>query len=137
MMGEGHKGGLDALIVDYLQLVEGQGENRQLEIAAISRELKALARELEIPVIALSQLSRALEYRSNKRPILSDLRDSGSLEQDADIVLFLYRPAVYDGSASHSMAELIIGKHRNGPLGTIRLTFDENHCHFSDQTNDG
>jgi len=122
------------LMVDYLQLisVKERVENRQQQISLISRGLKALAKELDIPVIALSQLSRAVESRGgDKRPMLSDLRESGSIEQDSDLVLFLYRPEVYDNSdENRGKAELIIGKQRNGPTGTVNLTFIDSCTRF-------
>lgn len=119
-------GDLGLIVVDYLQLMSGRGkvENRVLEIAEISRGLKILARELEVPVVALSQLSRALELRSDKRPMLADLRESGSIEQDADVVLFLYRDEVYHPeSQDMGTAEVIVAKHRAGPTKTCRLAF--------------
>ncbi|MDX2380506.1 MAG: replicative DNA helicase [Acidimicrobiia bacterium] len=119
-------GGLAAIIIDYLQLMSGHGrsENRQLEVSEISRNLKVLARELEVPIVALSQLSRNLETRSDKRPMLADLRESGSLEQDADVVMFLYRDEVYNPeSPDKGSAEVIVAKHRAGPIGTKRLVY--------------
>ena len=118
------KEGLDLVIVDYLQLMEmgGRVESRQLEVAALSRQLKQMARELECPVIALSQLSRASEQRKDNRPVLSDLRDSGAIEQDADVVLFLYRDEVYNPETeTPGECEVIIAKQRNGPIGTERV----------------
>ena len=129
--------GLHLLIIDYLQLMQGRGrfENRNLELASISRSLKGLAKELGIPVIALSQLSRAPESRSEHRPQLSDLRESGALEQDADVVLFIYREDVYDHKPENeNTAEVIIGKQRNGPVGTVRLAFLKEITRFENQT---
>jgi replicative DNA helicase len=127
--------GLDLLIVDYVQLMESQekrSENRTLELGAISRALKVLARELAIPIVLLSQLSRAPELRSDHRPMLSDLRESGALEQDADVVLFLYRDEVYhpDREDNKGLAEIIIGKQRNGPLGTVKVCFIKEYTRF-------
>ena len=118
--------GLDLVIVDYLQLMGGdtRNDNRVQEVSYISRNLKVLARELNVPVLAAAQLSRAVEQRSDKRPVLSDLRESGSLEQDADIVMFIYRPDQYEKETDkQNVAEIIISKHRNGPVGSVELIF--------------
>ena len=136
------------IIVDYLQLMRGSAsnaENRQQEISEISRSLKALAKELHVPVVALSQLNRSLENRHDKRPMMSDLRESGAIEQDADVIMFVYREAVYcehcrkkDGSctANHERsAEVIIGKQRNGPIGTVELAFMGEHTRFENLSN--
>jgi len=126
---------LGLIVVDYLQLmhVPGNKENRASEVAVITGALKALAKELNIPVIALSQLNRGLEQRADKRPVMADLRESGSIEQDADIILFLYRDDYYNkDSTDAGRAEVIIGKHRNGPTGTVRLAFDGKHTRFTD-----
>lgn len=125
---------LSVVIIDYLQLMTGNGrsESRQQEISEISRSLKALARELEVPVVALSQLSRAVEQRPDHRPMLSDLRESGAIEQDADVVMFLYRDEYYHhDSPDKGIAELIIAKQRNGPTGTVNLAWIEEHTRFA------
>ena len=127
--------GLGLVVVDYLQLMStrnGSPEYRQLEVSEVSRGLKILARELDVPVLALSQLSRSLEGRSDKRPVLADLRESGSLEQDADVVLFIYRDEVYNkGSDDKGLAEVIVAKHRNGPTGTVQLAFLDRFTRFA------
>jgi replicative DNA helicase len=129
--------GLDMLVIDYLQLMQGRGrfENRQAELASISRSLKILAKELEVPILALSQLSRAPETRGDHRPQLSDLRESGALEQDADVVLFIFRDDMYavDGERNpetEGTAEIIVGKQRNGPTGAVRLAFLKQYTRF-------
>jgi len=127
--------GLQILIVDYLQLLHStkKHENRHQEVSDISRSLKALAKELNIPIIALSQLSRAVDSRMDKRPMLSDLRESGAIEQDADLIMFLYRDAVYNRETENpGLAELIIGKQRNGPTGTVYLNFIREITKFED-----
>jgi replicative DNA helicase len=126
------------IIIDYLQLMQGppKAESREREISHISRSLKALAKELNIPVIALAQLNRAVEARTDKRPQLSDLRESGSIEQDADVVIFLNRPEYYgidkdeNGESNEGVAEIIIGKQRNGPTGTVKLAFIKDYARF-------
>jgi len=129
------------IIIDYLQLMSGsfRAESREREISVISRSLKGLAKELDIPVVALSQLNRAVEQTSDKRPMLSHLRESGSIEQDADVVLFLYRPEVYDieqypdGDSTEGIAEIIIGKQRNGPIGEVKLQFIKDYARFENR----
>lgn len=133
------QGRLDLIVIDYLQLAEanGSGENRQAEITAISRGVKAMAKELRCPVIALSQLSRKVEERTNKRPLMSDLRESGAIEQDADIILMLYREEYYKpDTADKGIAEVIIGKQRNGPTGEVRLSFRGEFCRFDNLSRD-
>ena len=131
--------GLDLIIVDYVQLMTGRNggnsDNRQQEISEISRNLKLIAREMDVPLIALSQLSRGVESRTDKRPVLSDLRESGSLEQDADIVVFLYRDKYYSKDENQEdVTEVIIRKHRNGALGTVNLLFQGEFTRFRDIT---
>ena len=127
---------LSVIIIDYLQLmsgrVGGRSESRQQEISEISRSLKGVARELNVPVIALSQLSRAVEQRPDHRPMLSDLRESGAIEQDADVVMFLYRDEYYNKDTEHpNEAEVIIAKQRNGPIGTVNLAWLPNYTKFA------
>ena len=131
--------GIGLVVVDYLQLMQvpGHKENRATEISEISRSLKALARELAVPVIALSQLNRSLEQRPNKRPVMSDLRESGSIEQDADVIVFIYRDEVYnEDSPDKGTAEIIVAKQRNGPIGTVRLAFLGPYTRFENYTQD-
>lgn len=130
-------GQLGLIIIDYMQLMSASsaGENRATEISEISRSLKGLAKELQCPLIALSQLNRSLEQRPNKRPVMSDLRESGAIEQDADVILFIYRDEVYNpDSPDKGTAEIIIGKQRNGPIGTVRLTFQGSSTRFLNYT---
>ena len=135
-------GKLGLIVIDYLQLMssasQGGGENRATEISEISRSLKGLAKELAVPVIALSQLNRSLEQRPNKRPVMSDLRESGAIEQDADVIMFIYRDEVYNpDSPDKGSAEIIIGKQRNGPIGMVRLTFIGEYTRFENFANPG
>ncbi len=133
---QNEKGRLDLVVIDYLQLMNARGksESRTLEVSEITRSLKQLAKELNVPVIAISQLSRKAEDRTDKRPMLSDLRESGSIEQDADIVMFVYREEFYNKEKveTHGRAEIIIGKQRNGPIGTVNLTFLKDFTRFED-----
>ncbi|MHC9038290.1 DnaB-like helicase C-terminal domain-containing protein, partial [Cobetia marina] len=129
-------GGIGLIMIDYLQLMQvpGLSENRTAEISEISRSLKGLAKEFACPVVALSQLNRSLEQRPNKRPVMSDLRESGAIEQDADVIAFVYRDEVYnkDNPDNKGLAELIIGKQRNGPIGTVHMAFIGKYTRFED-----
>jgi replicative DNA helicase len=127
--------GLGLIIVDYMQLMTSgvTAENRVQEVSQISRALKILARDLDVPILALSQLSRAVEQRHDKRPILSDLRESGSIEQDADLVIFIYRDEYYnEDSDQQGLAEVILAKHRNGPTDSVKLSFLKRYAKFAD-----
>jgi replicative DNA helicase len=133
---------LGLIVVDYLQLMSAttQGENRATEISEISRSLKAMAKELDVPVVALSQLNRAVDARPDRRPVMSDLRDSGAIEQDADLILFIYREVVYKPDLpedQRAVAEVIVSKQRNGPIGLVRLTFLGQHTRFANYADPG
>ena len=132
------KNGLDLVIVDYLQLMEAEGENRQQEVSKLSRNLKLMSKEMDCPFLVLSQLSRGPEGRTDKRPLLSDLRESGSIEQDADIVMFLYNDEYYygDESKEKGITELHIAKHRAGPTGTIKLGWRSEYTEFVNLTSE-
>ncbi len=129
---------LGMIIVDYLQLMRGPDriDSREQEISTISRSLKALAKELQVPVVALSQLNRQVETRAEKRPVMADLRESGAIEQDADVIMFLFRPIVYDKNAGERVAEVIVSKQRNGPIGTVALTFMSEYTRFENRSDD-
>jgi len=131
-----HEYGLDLIIVDYMQLMNAGGtfeNNRVQEISLISRSLKEMAREMNVPLISAAQLSRAVEQRQDKRPVLSDLRESGSIEQDSDIVMFLYRDEIYNEATEFpNQADVIVAKHRNGPTGTVSLYFEKSLTKFMD-----
>ncbi|MGI9130896.1 MAG: replicative DNA helicase, partial [Candidatus Methylopumilus sp.] len=135
-------GKLGLIVIDYLQLMSPPGgrqsENRATEISEMSRSLKALAKELDVPVVALSQLNRSVEQRPDKRPVMSDLRESGAIEQDADLILFIYRDEVYNPETpDRGIAEIIIAKQRNGPIGRVKLTFLGEYTRFENFANPG
>ncbi|MBU6229099.1 MAG: replicative DNA helicase [Cyanobacteria bacterium REEB459] len=131
-------GALGLILIDYLQLMEGGSDNRVQELSKITRSLKGLARELNVPIIALSQLSRGVESRTNKRPMMSDLRESGSIEQDADLIMMLYREEYYEpDTPDRGIAEVIVTKHRNGPTGTVKLLFEPQFTRFRNLANPG
>lgn len=125
--------GIGLIVIDYLQLITSNqhSDNRQQQVSEISRQLKALARELDVPVVALSQLSRKVEERQDKRPMLSDIRESGSIEQDADIIMFLYRDDYYDREETNNVIEVIVAKNRQGATGHVELLFDKKHSKFA------
>lgn len=132
------QGRLDLIVVDYLQLMQGKGENQNIRTASISQGLKQLAKELHVPVVALSQLSRGVESRADKRPMLSDLRDSGSIEQDADVILFIYRDEYYNkDSTDKGLAEVIVSKQRRGATGSVKLAFRKEYTRFDDLAEEG
>lgn len=127
--------GLSLIVVDYITLMSGEGENETIRIGNISRGLKLLARDLNVPIIAISQLNRSVEQRSDKRPTMSDLRQSGAIEQDADLIMFIYRDEVYNKNSQYrGMAEIILAKHRNGNVGSLFLTFNGKYCRFDNYT---
>ena len=137
-----HEHGLGMIMLDYLQLMRGSddssSDNRTTEISNITRALKGLAKELDCPIIVLSQLNRSLEQRPNKRPVMSDLRESGAIEQDADLIMFIYRHEVYEPETDQKgLAEIIIGKQRNGPIGTVRLAFLGEFTRFENYAHSG
>ena len=129
------------LVIDYIQLMSGnrQGENRATEVSEISRSIKSLAKELQVPIVALSQLSRKVEERTDKRPMMSDLRESGAIEQDADVILMMYRDEYYNKESNDNkgLAEVIIGKQRNGPTGTVRMAFIGEYTRFENLASGG
>src|SRR5699024_7686266 len=131
--------GRHLFVIDYLQLMrpDGRRERRDLEIGEITRELKLLALELDVPIVLLSQLSRGVESRKDKRPLMSDLRESGNIEQDADVIIFLYRDDYYNREDAQDMIELIISKQRNGPVGTVELGFQKSYGRFVDRGEGG